>query len=415
MSDRACAYLVSRYPSVTHTFVSNEVRALRASGIRVETATIRRVPPGEALSALDREEYERTWALLPAPPTRLVAGHVAALARAPLAYFATLAAALRLAHAGGRARLWQLFYFGEAMMLWRWMRGHGLHHVHVHHGNVSADVAMLACRYANRAGAAPRWTWSMTLHGPPEFLDVEAHKLAAKVADADAVVCISDFARSQVASLVDPATLGKLHTVRCGVDLATFNPSDKNPGDDHSAQVLCVAAMSRRKGHAVLLDAFVDVLREVPGARLTLAGDGAERASLEARAAELGVAHAVRFLGAVEHDRMTSLYDEADVFCLPSFAEGVPVVLMEAMAMKVPVVATEIMGVPELVDHGKNGLLVPPARPDELAGALVQLLGDPALRKRMGEEARRRVSADYDAKTSAAKLQQVLEPLLAAR
>jgi glycosyltransferase involved in cell wall biosynthesis len=295
------------------------------------------------------------------------------------------------------------------------MRSHGLHHIHVHHGNVSADVAMLACRYANRAGAAPRWTWSMTLHGPPEFLDVESHKLAAKVTDADAVVCISDFARSQVASLADPATLGKLHTVRCGVDLAAFNPSEKNPGNDDSAQILCVAAMSRRKGHAVLLDALVDVLRAVPGARLTLAGDGAERASLEARAAELGVAHAVRFLGAVEHDRMTSLYEEADVFCLPSFAEGVPVVLMEAMAMKVPVVATEIMGVPELVDHGKSGLLVPPARPDELADALIQLLTDPALRKRMGEEARRRVSADYDAKTSAAKLRQVLEPLLAAR
>ena len=414
MSDRAFAYLVSRYPSVTHTFVANEVRGLRASGIRVETATVRRVPPGEALSALGREEYARTWALLPAPPVRLITSHAAAFARAPRAYLATLAVALRLAHAGGRARLWQLFYFGEAIMLWRWMRGHGLHHVHVHHGNVSADVAMLACRYANRAGATLRWSWSMTLHGPPEFLDVEAHKLAAKVADADAVVCISDFARSQVASLADPAALGKLHTVRCGVDLAAFTPSE-NPGRSGSAEILCVAAMSRRKGHAVLLEALAAVVREVPAARLTLAGDGSERPFLEARAAELGVSDAVRFLGAVEHDRMARLYDEADVFCLPSYAEGVPVVLMEAMAMKVPVVATAIMGVPELVEDGKSGLLVPPARPDELASALVRLLRDPALRERMGEEARGRVSADYDAHASAAKLQQVLEPLLAAR
>jgi glycosyltransferase involved in cell wall biosynthesis len=407
MSDRACAYLVSRYPSVTQTFVANEVRALRAAGIRIETATVRRVPASEPLSALDREEYERTWALLPAPPARLIASHAAAFVRAPLAYVATVVAALRLAHAGGRTRLWQLFYFGEAMMLWRWMRSHALHHVHVHHANVSADVAMLACRYANRSGAEPQWTWSITLHGPPEFLDADAHKLAAKVADADAVVCISDFARSQVAALVDPAALAKVHTVRCGVDLTAFQPGAV--AREHGAEILCVAAMSRRKGHVVLLDALPSVLEAVPGARLTLVGDGPERPFLERRAAELGVGDAVRFAGALAHDRTRGLYAETDVFCLPSFAEGVPVVLMEAMAMEIPVAATNIMGVPELVDDGVSGLLVPPARPDELASALVQLLRDPALRERMGQEGRRRIAADYDAKTSAAKLRQVLD------
>jgi len=410
MSDRACGYLVSRYPSVTHTFVANEVRALRASGIRIETATIRRAPESEPLSALDSEERERTWALLPAPKARLVASHAAAFARAPLAYLATLAAALRLAHAGGRARLWQLFYFGEAMMLWRWMRGRALHHVHVHHGNVSADVAMLACRYANRSGAAERWTWSITIHGPPEFLDMDAHKLAAKVADADAVVCISDFARSQVAALADPATLAKVHTVRCGVDLTAFRP--RTDAREHGAEILCVAAMSRRKGHVVLLDALPSVLEEVPGARLTLAGDGPERAFLERRAAELGVAGAVRFMGALPHDQTRALYAETDVFCLPSFAEGVPVVLMEAMAMEIPVVATNIMGVPELVEHEFSGLLVPPARADLLAAALRRLLAEPELRKRMGQAGRRRVAEAYDGTGSAAALGQVLDPLI---
>ena len=146
-----------------------------------------------------------------------------------------------------------------------------------------------------------------------------------------------------------------------------------------------MAALSRRKGHVVLLEALASVLEQVPEARLTLAGDGAERAFLEGRAAELGVAHAVEFLGAVEHDRMAALYEAADVFCLPSFAEGVPVVLMEAMAMEIPVVATEIMGVPELVEHEVSGLLVPPARPDLLADALVRLLGDPELRDGWGQ------------------------------
>jgi glycosyltransferase involved in cell wall biosynthesis len=411
VSEPACAYLVSRYPSVTHTFVTGEVRRLRAAGVRVETASIRRVPAGEALSEADRKELEETWVVVPPPPVRLLTGHLRAL-RHPGAYFRTLWQALRMAHAGGRARLWQLFYFGEAMLLWSWMRGHGLNHVHVHHANVSADVALLASAYARRAGATPRWTWSLTMHGPTEFFDVEAHKLAAKVADASAVICISDFAHSQVAALADPAALGKLHTIRCGIDLAAFASKRADGEERESAEVLCVAAMSRRKGHAVLLEAFASVLREVPPARLTLAGDGAERAFLEARARELGITDSVRFLGAVAHDRMGALYDEADVFCLPSFAEGVPVVLMEAMAMRVPVVATEIMGVPELVEHGTSGLLVPPARPDALAQALIQLLGDGALRRRMGEEGRRRVASDYDASASTEKLRRVLEPLL---
>jgi len=411
MSGLACAYLVSRYPSVTHTFVAGEVRGLRAAGVRVETASVRQVPATEALARADREELQRTWAIVPPKPLELVGSHLRALVRHPVAYVATLVRALKMTHAGGRARLWQLFYFGEAMLLWSWMRRHGLHHAHVHHANVSADVALLACAYANRAGADPRWSWSITLHGPTEFFDVVAHKLAAKIADADAVICISDFARSQVASLADPATLAKVHTVRCGIDLSAFSPREEQQPAS-SAEILCVAALSRRKGHAVLLDALPAVLREVPHARLTLAGDGAEREFLEARAAELGIADAVRFLGAVEHDRMVALYRAADVFSLPSFAEGVPVVLMEAMAMRIPVVATEIMGVPELVDHETNGLLVPPARPDLLAAALVRLLADPALREQMGKEGRRRVSEDYDARASVSGVRRVLEPLM---
>lgn len=406
MSEQACAYLVSRYPSVTHTFVANEVRALRAAGVRVETATVRRPPASEPLSASDREERERTWALLPAPPLRLLASHVAALVRAPGAYLGTLAAALRMAHAGGRARLWQLFYFGEAMMLWRWMRRRRVRHVHVHHANVSSDVALLACRYANRAGADPPWTWSLTLHGPTEFFDVDAHKLALKTADAAAVICISDFARSQVAALADPATLAKLHTVRCGVDLTAFRRAV--PRDAASAEILCVAAMSRRKGHVVLLEAMPSVLERVPHAHLTLAGDGPERAFLERRAGELGVDGAVRFLGAVGHDAARALYGEADVFCLPSFAEGVPVVLMEAMAMELPVVATNVMGVPELVEDELDGLLVPPARADLLADALARLLSDPALRQRLGAAGRARVEADYDGAASADAVRRIL-------
>jgi glycosyltransferase involved in cell wall biosynthesis len=408
----AWGYLVSRYPGITHTFIVGEVRALREAGARIETASVRRVPKEQILSAVDREEYERTYALLPASIPRLLGAHVRAFVGSPNAYFRTLADALRLAHAGGRPRLWQLFYFGEAVLLWRWLVRKGLTHVHVHHANVSADVAMLACRYANTAGASPRWTWSFTLHGPTELLDVVSHKLPEKVADAAAVICTSDYARSQVAIFAEAGDLDKVRTVRCGIDVSAFQPQEgARSGDRDGCEILCVAALSRRKGHHVLLHALAMCRAQDERAHLVLAGDGAERERLEALAAELGIADAVRFDGAVGHDRVPSLYASADVFCLPSFAEGVPTVLMEAMATGLPVVATNINGVAELVDDEQTGLLVAPARADLLAAALARMTNDPELRARMGEAGRRRVIERYELRTAVDNLRAVIGPL----
>jgi len=401
-------YLVSRYPSVTHTFVLHEVRALRELGVRVETATLRRAPDEHVLDEAARAERGRTHALLPVAPYRLAASHVRALARSPRAYVATLWRALRLAHAGGRPRLWQLFYFAEAMLLRDWLAAHELHHVHVHHANVSADVALLACAYANAAGANAPWTWSMTIHGPTELLDVAAHKLTEKVADASAVVCISDFARSQVAAFADPRALDKLHVVRCGIDIMAFAPRGERaapPAD--GGEVLCVGALSRRKGHVVLLEAMARLRERRPRARLTLVGDGPERAALQQLAAQLGLAEAVTFAGAVGHEHTREHYARADAFCLPSFAEGVPTVLMEAMATGLPVVATNVMGTPELVDHEVSGLLVAPARADLLADALERVLADRELAARMARAGRERVERDYEISRAGGQLREV--------
>lgn len=413
MSTPSCAYLVSRYPGVTHTFVVGEVLALRAAGVRVETASIRRVAAAEVLSETDREEHRRTRALLPVGPVRLARAHVRALAASPRTYVGTLVHALRLAPAGGRARLWQLFYFAEAALLWEWMREHELHHVHVHHADVAADVALLTCRLA--AGSEGRaWTWSLTVHGPTDLLDAASHKLAVKAADAAAVVCISDFARREVQALLDPLTAAKLHTVRCGIDITAFRPPPEGRGRGAGFTILCVAALSGRKGHHVLLDAFRRVLDAQPGTRLVLVGDGPERAALGARCAELRLTGAVRFAGAVGHDRLGEEYGRADAFCLPSFAEGIPTVLMEAMATGLPVVSTDVMGVPELVEHERSGLLVPPARADLLAHALLRLIDDAGLRDRLGHEGRRRVVTHYQRGAAVEALRAVLDPLLSA-
>jgi len=407
-----CAYLVARYPGVTHTFIVGEVRGLRSIGVRVKTASIRRVTDEEILSEVDREEQLRTRALLPSSIAELIGCHARALTRSPRAYLRTLVHALRAAHAGGRPRLWQLFYFGEAVLLWSWLETQGLHHIHVHHANVSADVAMLACSLANAAGAERAWTWSLTIHGPTELLDVTTHKLASKVADAAAVVCTSDFARSQVAALTAPTDLAKVHTVRQGVDLVAFRRSRSDREREGPTEILCVAALSRRKGHAVLLEALAQLIDRGSSVRLTLVGGGSERLALESDAAALGIASAVCFAGPTGHDRIVALYERADVFCLPSFAEGIPTVLMEAMAMELPVVSTTAMGIGELVEHERSGILVSPARPDLIAAALSRLLDDPDLRRRMGREGRRRVERDYNRASAVHALHDVLAPLL---
>jgi glycosyltransferase involved in cell wall biosynthesis len=411
----SCAYLVSRYPSQTHTFILNEVRAMRAAGVRVETVSIRRVSREALLADADRREFERTHALLPVPPSDLVRAHARALRRGPLAYLRTLASALRDSAGGARATVWQLFYFAEAMLLWAWLEDRGLRHVHVHHANVSSDVALLACRFANaarRREGAERWTWSLTLHGPTEFADVRGHKLRLKAEAADAVVCVSDYARSQLLSIVDGDVRGRLHTVHCGVDTERFAPRHPTPGQAPFA-VLTVAQLARRKGIDVLLDA-VALLRERDVAvEVVIVGDGDERRSLEARARDLRLDEAVTFAGAVGQDRIPDYYARADVFCLPSFAEGIPIVLMEAMAQQLPVVGTRIMGVPELVEHRRSGLLVSPARADELAAALEELAGDPALRGQLGRRARERVAEAFELHSSVAGLLDVLRPLIA--
>ncbi len=397
------AYLCSRYPALSHAFVLREVRALRARSLSLETFSIRPADPAELISQADREEAGTTSTILPTSATRLLAAHLLALLRAPGAYASTLLLALRLRPPGFRGLLWQLFYFAEAILLWRECLRRQIAHVHVHFANVAADVALLATRFG-RHGGGPR-TWSFTMHGPTELYDIEAHRLPAKVRDAAFVACISDFARSQLMSLVEPSVWERLHVVRCGVDPTVLEPGEKS-GDEEGGRlnVLCVAQLSARKGHAILLEAIADLAASGTELEVTIAGDGPERAALERRSHSLGLDGRVRFAGAVGGDEVLALNRRADIFCLPSFGEGVPVVLMEAMALGVPVITTRIMGVPELIEDGVSGLLVSPGRSDELAEALRRLADDPALRAELALGGRKQILRSYDLRDSAARL-----------
>lgn len=402
------AYLVSRYPAVSHTFILREVIALRSLGVEVDTFSVRAAGAPDALSDADRDELALTTPLVPLR-IRSAVGLVMTLARHPAAWVRTLRAALGHANPGLRAALWQAFYTIEALLLWRHLTRRGITHVHVHFANVAADVARLWRRFADDVDPGTRHTWSFTMHGPTEFDDVTYWGLAGKAADADLVVCISDYCRSQLMAITDERCWSRFHVVRCGIDPDRFETVDRS-GAAEEIEVLCVGQLVPRKGQRVLLDAVAALRDRGVDVGVILAADGPSRVSLESAVDGLGIRDRVRFTGNVSQDDIGVLYARADIFCLPSFAEGLPVVLMEAMATGLPVVTTPIAGIPELVVHAESGLLVPPGRSDLLADALALLAADPARRAAMGAAGRRAVVAAHSSIPNAQRLKDLLGP-----
>jgi glycosyltransferase involved in cell wall biosynthesis len=284
------------------------------------------------------------------------------------------------------------------------MRKSDLRHVHVHINGTAPFVALLATTFGNLVEPERRWTWSLTVHGPSEFYDVYGEQLAEKVRDASLVVCISDFARSQLMALVEEEHWGKLQIVHCGVDLESFPAVERSQNGRQDLRLLSVGRLVQVKGQAVLLEAVADLAqRDVP-VSLTVIGNGPKRAALEELAGRLGIADRVTFAGAIGQDEILRYFEQADVFAMSSFAEGVPVVLMEAMATQLPVVSSQVMGIGELVLHERNGLLVRPARPDQLAAALERLVREPELRVELGRNGRRTVGEEFDVHRSAEQL-----------
>jgi colanic acid/amylovoran biosynthesis glycosyltransferase len=399
------AYLCALYPAVSHTFVLREVNALRRLGVEIATFSIRRAGPDQLLASADRAAFESTFAILPPRWGLLLRAHFELAVRAPRAYVSALKLALSLAPAGLRGRLWQLFYFVESVVLWSECRNRDIRHIHVHLANVAADVALLTASIGSALEPDRPWSWSFTMHGPTEFFDVAHYRLAEKLSRARFVVCISDYTRSQLMTLSPPEIWERLHVVHVGIPIEQFTRSgNSSPRPSRDPTILFIGRQVPEKGQTVLLEATALLAERGHAVDVTLAGEGPARPALEHHAKRLGLASRVRFPGVVGQEEIHALYAGASIFCLPSFAEGVPGVLMEAMAMEVPVVSTRITGIPELIDDGRTGLLVTPGRADELATALERLLLDPGLCHELGSNARETILCDFNTERSAEQI-----------
>lgn len=399
VAGRSVMYVVSRYPAVSHAFISSEIASLRRLGLDVQTIGLRRSDTADLLTPEDLAEYERTFALRPVAPLHLLTEHAAALLSSPRNYLRSLRSACHTRR-GGRERLRRLGHFAQAVLAWRHCRRLNIRHLHAHFERPAADVAMMAAQLGG--GADRGWTWSFTAHSPTQYMG-DADVLALKIRTASFVACVSHFGRGQLMSLVEHAQWEKLSVVRCGVDTHRFRRT--LPRAERATTVLTVARLEALKGHAVLLDALAKLRDDGISARAVLVGDGPQREALQLLGSQLGIGDRLHFVGSVGQDAISRHYQEADVFCLPSFIEGVPVVLMEAMAMEVPVVASRIMGIPELVEDGVAGLLFPAGSADGLASVLKEILGATAdARAALGRAGRDRVEQDFRIETSASLL-----------
>jgi len=406
VSHEPVAYLVSQYPLISHTFVEREIDGLRKLGTEVHTFSVRE--PGALLSEAMRSEAERT-VVLQSSLGDVARSGARQLITHPRHSLASIARAAPTRQPGLRSRLWQVFYAAEAMRLVEEMNRAGLRHVHAHFANNGADIARAAIAYARSVDPEGNWRWTFTMHGPTEFEAVERFDLAGKVGSAAGVACISDFTRSQLMRVSSPDHWEKLQVVHMSVDTDRFRPPAQPRRHDGPLRILDVGRLVPEKGAPVLLDAVTQLAGRGVDVELRLVGGGELEPDLRTQIANRGLEDRVALVGPVGQDEILAQYHWADVFCLPSFAEGLPVVLMEAMATGQPVVTTPINGIPELVKDGENGYLVAPGRADLLADSLATLAADPELRARLGQQARSDVIAGFALDICARAQQRFLE------
>lgn len=380
------AYLVSQYPAINHTFILREIRHLRALGFDIHVISIAAPDrPEERLEPDEQDEAARTFYVKPQGVTGALSSHAATLVSRPLSYLRGLVHAMKSGRFDPFKTLSHLAYFAEAVIVGHRMKRESLSHIHVH---FSSTVALHLVRVFPV-------TMSVTIHGPGEFNDPEGFQLAEKVRRASFICAISNFARSQLMKISNYADWDKIEVSPLGIDPAVFAPRPFRDAPD-PVEIVCVGRLAPVKAQHILVAAVERLVREGRNVRLRLVGDGPDRADLERNVAARALEAHVRFEGWLNQERVRALYQQSDIFALASFAEGVPVVLMEAMAMEIPCVATSVNGVPELIRHTTDGLLVAPSDEAELARAIATLMDDAPLRRRLGEAGRRRVLEKYD-------------------
>ncbi|MCB9655201.1 MAG: glycosyltransferase family 4 protein [Deltaproteobacteria bacterium] len=390
------AYLTTEYPKVSHTFIRREILELERRGLPILRLAIRN-PGGAIADPADEEEAKKTIHCLDLPRHEFVRRPLERMAKNPAAWARATEMALSMSRQSERGLGRHAAYLAEAAVLLRVLERERIDHVHVHFGTNAAAVARLM-----RCLGGP--TYSMTVHGPDEFDAPIGFSLGAKVEDASFVCAISDYASAQLRRWVNSSHWDKIHVVRCTVGESFLR--NQPIVDPNSNLLVSVGRLSAQKGQLLLIEALAEARKAGVDARLVLVGDGELRHEVEAKIEALNLKDRVTITGWVGEAEIRNYIRQSRALVLPSFAEGLPVVIMEALAMGRPVVSTVIAGIPELVKPGENGWLVTSGRVDEVAGAICEVMKVPAdMLDAMGKRGRDRVLRHHFTETEGAKLE----------
>lgn len=389
------AYFINQYPKVSHSFIRREILALERQGIEVQRIALRGWD-GELQDNDDIAERSKTRYVLEDGVKGLLKPLLEVLRAQPRRFFSALWLALGMGRRADRSWPYHLIYLAEACRVVQWLQAFGAEHVHAHFGTNSTEVVMLA-----NALGGPRY--SFTVHGPEEFDKPQFLHIGEKVRRAAFVAAVSSYGRSQLYRWVAHAHWDKVKVVHCGLE-AAFHAGPPVPVPA-VPRLVCVGRLCEQKGQLLLLEAAQKLAALGTAFELVLAGDGEMRAEIETLIARHGLQGQVRITGWISSGQVREELLAARALVLPSFAEGLPVVIMEAMALRRPVLTTYVAGIPELVRPGENGWLFPAGAVEELAAAMADCLGQPdEVLQRMGDAAHQRVLERHDIDTEAAKL-----------
>lgn len=397
------AYLINQYPKVSHSFIRREILALERRGLAVQRFALRGWE-GELVDVEDFTEREQTRYVLQSGMFGLLRSTLAMACASPANFFKAFKLACKMSRRADRSLPFHMVYLAEACRLGWWLKRGGVTHLHAHFGTNSAEVAMLASELSGIS-------YSLTIHGSEEFDKAEFIGLPEKLRRASFVAAVTSYCRSQLYRSLPYAHWGKVQVVHCGLEAAFYN----NVADlrlPERPRFVCVGRLCEQKGQQLIVEAAALLARKGIAFELVLAGDGEMRDEVEALIAKHRLEKQVRITGWISGDQVRQELLASRAMVMASFAEGLPVVIMEAMSLQRPILSSWITGIPELVINGENGWLYPPGSVEELALAMERCLSTSTEElSAMGQRARARVLERHDIDHEAAKLHGLFQQL----
>ena len=392
-------YLINQYPKVSHSFIRREILALEKLGANVQRIA-QRGWNDTLVDAQDQSEREKTQYIVKQGVASLFLSALKVMVSSPKSFFRVLRLALGMAKGSDRSLAHHLIYFFEACQMQPWLKRHHSSHIHAHFGTNSSEIAM----FASQLSGIP---YSFTVHGPEEFDKPQALGLNQKIRLAKFVAAISSFGRSQLFRWADFRDWSKIKVVHCGLESNFYeNTSTVIP---KKQSMVCVGRICEQKGQLLLIEAVKKLHDNGIAMSLVLAGDGEMREEVESLINRYALQAYITITGWISSEEVRHHILSAEIMVLPSFAEGLPVVIMEAMSLKRLVVSTYVAGIPELIKHKENGWLCAAGDVDALAEVLQEAFSTPEpTRKKMSALAYESVIARHHIDTEAAKLAQYI-------